>query len=75
MNTYTYRMRTRCATALLGALVSTFAYSDNEPSTGYADGSEQVKATASFGQPPSADAPYRNPALDVRRASTISCRA
>lgn len=65
MSTSTYRMRTRCATVLLGALVSTFAYSDNESSTGYADGSEQVKATASFGQPPPADAPYRNPALDV----------
>ena len=54
--------------AAAASLCATFGYcAENESSTGYADGSEKVKEATAIGQPPPADAPYRNPALDVEK--------
>jgi len=56
--------------AFLGVLLSAFAYCADKRPAGLAEDNyaidEAVKGDgAAFGQPPPADAPYRNPALDV----------
>ena len=60
-------MRSSSIVVLSAAAFAVLSASAEESFVGFADGSEQVKESGATGQPPPADAPYRDPALDVEK--------
>ena len=60
-------MKPSNAIAVFLAVFAALSAMADEPFVGFADDKVEVKDSGDTGSPPPADAPYRNPALDVEK--------